>query len=199
MVSRVYVEKKPGFDVEAAGLAAELRDILGIRALTGIRIVNRYDVEGIDEALFERCVPTVFSEPQVDTVSFELPEAAEERLRFAVEFLPGQFDQRADSAAECVQLISQGERPLVRSAKVYLLEGELTDADVEAVRRYVVNPIEARIAPLALPETLAQEVPTPAPVEVLEGFRELDEAGLAGLIAERGLAMDEADIAFCQR
>ncbi|MBE6469263.1 MAG: phosphoribosylformylglycinamidine synthase [Coriobacteriaceae bacterium] len=199
MVSRVYVEKKPGFDVEAAGLAAELRDILGIHALAGIRIVNRYDVEGIDEALFERCVPTVFSEPQVDTVSFELPRAAEERLRFAVEFLPGQFDQRADSAAECVQLISQGERPLVRSAKVYLLEGGLTDADVEAIRRYVVNPIEARIASLELPETLAQEVPAPEPVEVLEGFRALDEAGLAALIADRGLAMDEADIAFCQR
>ena len=199
MVSRVYVEKKPGFDVEAVQLAAELTDILGIQALTGLRIVNRYDVEGIDTELFDRCVPTVFSEPQVDIVSFELPASSDPRLRFAVEFLPGQFDQRADSAAECIQLISQGERPLVRSSKVYLLEGELSDEDIEAVKRYVVNPVEARIASLELPESLVQEAPTPAPVEVLDGFRELDAAGLAALIVERGFAMDEADIAFCQR
>ena len=131
MVSRIYVEKRTGFDVEARQLAAELRDTLGISGLQGLRILNRYDVEGIDAELFERCVPVVFSEPQVDVTYRELP--AHEGPLFAVEALPGQFDQRADSAAECVQLISQGERPTVRCAKVYLLSGELSEADVAAI------------------------------------------------------------------
>ena len=198
MVSRIYVEKKPGFDVEAQQLKAELTEILGVSGLTGVRVINRYDVEGISQELFDSCVPTVFSEPQVDVTYAELPDCGDAPV-FAVEFLPGQFDQRADSASECVQLISQGERPDVRSAKVYVLEGSLAQADVEAIQHYVVNPVEARLASLELPATLKVDVPEPAPVEVLDGFRELDEAGLASVIAERGLAMDEADIAFCQQ
>ena len=198
MVSRIYVEKKPGFDGEAKSLERELRTLLGIESLTGLRLINRYDVEGITPELFASCVPTVFSEPQTDVATEEMPEVAEGASVFAVEFLPGQFDQRADSASECVQLISQGERPLVRSATVYVLEGALSEADVDAVKRYVVNPVEARLAALDKPATLAAEIPEPAPVEVLDGFRELDEAGLAAFIAERGLAMDAADIAFCQ-
>ena len=197
MVSRVYVEKKPGFDVEAQQLKSELVTILGVKGLDSLRLINRYDVEGADEDLFRSCVPTVFSEPQVDFAYDELPAGGV--ATFAVEFLPGQFDQRADSASECIQLISQGERPTVRSAKVYILDGELSDEDVEAIKRYVVNPVEARLATLELPETLTQDVPEPEPVEVIDGFRELDEAGLAAFIAERGLAMDEADIAFCQQ
>ena len=197
MVSRIYVEKKPGFDVEAAQLLSELRDILGVGGLKSLRLVNRYDVEGIDEGLFRSCVPTVFSEPQVDVATDELP--AWDGPVFAVEALPGQFDQRADSASECVQLVSCGERPAVRCAKVYLLDGDLTEADVEAIEHYVVNPVESRLASLGKPETLAMEVVEPAPVEVLDGFRELDEAGLRAFISERGLAMDEADIAFCQQ
>ena len=198
MVSRIYVEKKPGFDVEAQQLKAELTEILGVSGLTGVRVINRYDVEGISQELFDSCVPTVFSEPQVDVTYAELPDCGDAHV-FAVEFLPGQFDQRADSASECVQLISQGERPDVRSAKVYVLEGSLAQADVETIQHYVVNPVEARLASLELPATLKVDVPEPAPVEVLDGFRELDEAGLASVIAERGLAMDEADIAFCQQ
>ena len=197
MVSRVYVEKKPGFDVEAQQLKSELVTILGVKGLDSLRLINRYDVEGADEDLFRSCVPTVFSEPQVDFAYDELPAGGV--ATFAVEFLPGQFDQRADSASECIQLISQGERPTVRSAKIYILDGELSDEDVEAIKRYVVNPVEARLATLELPETLTQDVPEPEPVEVIDGFRELDEAGLAAFIAERGLAMDEADIAFCQQ
>lgn len=197
MVSRVYVEKKPGFDVEAQQLKSELVTILGVKGLDSLRLINRYDVEGADEDLFRSCVPTVFSEPQVDFAYDELPAGGV--ATFAVEFLPGQFDQRADSASECIQLISQGERPTVRSAKVYILDGELSDEDVEAIKRYVVNPVEARLATLELPETLTQDVPEPEPVEVIDGFRELDGAGLAAFIAERGLAMDEADIAFCQQ
>ena len=198
MVSRVYVEKKPGFDVEAQQLLAELRDTLGIEALTGLRVINRYDVEGIDEELFGSCVPTVFSEPQVDFAYDELPEEPGATV-FAVEALPGQFDQRAASAAECVQLISCGERPTVRSAKVYLLSGDLSTEDFDAIKGYVVNPVESRLAELELPKTLTQEIPDPEPVEIIDGFREMDETALASFIAERGLAMDEADIAFCQQ
>lgn len=198
MVSRIYVEKKPGFDVEASQLKAELTSILGISGLDGLRLLNRYDVEGADEELFARCTPVVFSEPQVDVTYDELPDVPGATV-FAVEFLPGQFDQRADSASECIQLISQGERPTVRSAKVYILTGSLSDADVDAIKHYVVNPVEARLASLEKPETLTTEVPDPEPVEVLDGFRELSPEELAAFIAERGLAMDEADIAFCQQ
>ena len=198
MVSRVYVEKKPGFDVEAQQLAHELRDILGIERLEGLRLVNRYDVEGISDELFAQCVPTVFSEPQSDVATLEMP-AADGAAVFAVEYLPGQFDQRADSASECIQLISQGERPEVRSAKVYMLEGALADDDVAAIKHYVINPIEAREASLEPRETLHMEQPVPPMVETVEGFLDLDEAGLAAFIADRGLAMDLADLAFCQR
>ena len=139
MVSRIYVEKKPGFDVEAQQLKGELTEILGIKGIEALRIINRYDVEGIDEELFRSCVPTVFSEPQVDVTYDELP--ASDGAVFAVEFLPGQFDQRADSASECVQLISQGERPAVRSAKVYMISGALDEAAIDAIKHYVVNPV----------------------------------------------------------
>ena len=135
MVSRIYVEKKPGFDVEAQQLKGELTEILGIKGIEALRIINRYDVEGIDEELFRSCVPTVFSEPQVDVTYDELP--ASDGAVFAVEFLPGQFDQRADSASECVQLISQGERPVVRSAKVYIISGALDEAAIEAIKAFL--------------------------------------------------------------
>ena len=188
MVYRIYVEKKPGFDVEANGLKNELTSLLGIKDLTGLRLLNRYDVEGIDEALFNQCVGTVFSEPPVDNTYAELPAA--EGVSFAVEYLPGQFDQRAASAAECIQLISQGERPLVRSARVYLLEGALTPEQVAEIKKYVINPVEAREASLETKETLKMDYPVPAAVAVLEGFNQLDEAGLAKFIEEKSLAMD---------
>ena len=198
MVSRVYVEKKPGFDGEAKALERELRTLLGIDGITNLRIINRYDVEGIDEELFASCVPTVFSEPQTDDASADMPAVADGATVFAVEFLPGQFDQRADSASECIQLISQGERPTVRSAKVYVLEGELSASDVDAVKHYVINPVEAREASLEPKATLATNVPEPEPVEVLEDFLALDDEQLQAFIDERGLAMDLADIKFCQ-
>ena len=196
MVYRIYVEKKPGFDGEAQALQNELCSLLGIEQLTGLRLMNRYDVEGIDQALFDQCVSTVFSEPPVDDTYTELPAWSDSC--FAVEYLPGQFDQRADSAAECIQLISQGERPLVRSARVYLLEGALSDAQIDAIKKYVINPVEAREASLETRATLKMEYPVPAAVAVLEGFNQLDEAGLADFIREKGLAMDLGDIKFCQ-
>ena len=198
MVSRVYVEKKPGFDGEAKALERELRTLLGLDGITNLRIINRYDVEGIDEELFASCVPTVFSEPQTDDASADMPAVADGATVFAVEFLPGQFDQRADSASECIQLISQGERPTVRSAKVYVLEGELSASDVDAVKHYVINPVEAREASLEPKATLATNVPEPELVEVLEDFLTLGDEQLQAFIDERGLAMDLADIKFCQ-
>ena len=197
MVFRVYVEKKPGFDVEAQQLANELTTILGIKALKNVRLVNRYDVEGISEELFAQATPTVFSEPQVDNVSADLPDFGDATV-FAVEYLPGQFDQRADSASECIQLISQGERPTVRSAKVYALEGELSEADVEAIKHYVINPVEAREASLDVKTTLKTQVPVPGKVEVISGFRTMSDAELEQFIEDRGLAMDLADLQFCR-
>ena len=196
MVYRIYVEKKPGFDGEARQLHNELTTLLGIRSLTGLRLLNRYDVEGISEELFRQCAGTVFSEPPVDDVYGELP--AHTGAAFAVEYLPGQFDQRADSAAECIQLISQGERPLVRSARVYLLDGELTAGELEEIKKYVINPVEAREASLDTRDTLQMTYAVPEAVATLTGFNELDEAGLKAFIDEKGLAMDYGDIKFCQ-
>ena len=196
MVYRIYVEKKPGCDGEARQLQNELNSLLGIKELTGLRLLNRYDVEGISEALFDQCVSTVFSEPPVDNTYVTLPRG--EEIAFAVEYLPGQFDQRADSAAECIQLISQGERPLVRSARVYLLEGPLSEEQIAEIKKYVINPVEAREASLEERETLKMEYAVPTAVATLTGFNELDEAGLAAFIQEKGLAMDLGDIKFCQ-
>ena len=158
MVYRIYVEKKPGFDGEAQGLLHELVELVGIANLKGLRLLNRYDVEGIDRDLFDQAIPTVFSEPPVDVTYDELPAA---QTVFAVEYLPGQFDQRADSASQCIQLLSQGERPDVRSARVYLLEGPLTGEDLDAIKKYVINPVEAREASLERRDTLKMEFAIP--------------------------------------
>ena len=197
MLYRVFVEKKPGLDPESAKLLADCRTFLGLAGLERLRVLNRYDLEGLDESLFQRVKGTVLSEPQLDTVTEALsaPDAA---AIFAVEPLPGQFDQRADSAAQCVQLLSQGERPTVRTAKVYVLYGTLTAEDVAAVKGYVINPVESREASLELPETLRQETAVPADVAVLTGFTALDAAGLTALGERMGLAMDGDDLAFLQ-
>ena len=197
MLYRVFVEKKPGLDPESAKLLADCRTFLGLAGLERLRVLNRYDLEGLDESLFQRVKGTVLSEPQLDTVTEALsaPDAA---AIFAVEPLPGQFDQRADSAAQCVQLLSQGERPTVRTAKVYVLYGTLTAEDVAAVKGYVINSVESREASLELPETLRQETAVPADVAVLTGFTALDAAGLTALGERMGLAMDGDDLAFLQ-
>ena len=195
MVYRIYVEKKKDLAKEAADLLHEARELLQIRSLTGVRIINRYDVENIEKDLFDYAVKTVFSEPQLDTVSETIQAQG---AVFAVEYLPGQFDQRADSAAQCIQIISQGERPTVRTAKVYVLAGELSSADVDAIKKYVINPVEAREAALEKPETLKMNYAIPQEVATLEGFLDLDRAGLQALVTKLGLAMDLDDIAFCQ-
>ncbi|MBO5326771.1 MAG: phosphoribosylformylglycinamidine synthase, partial [Clostridia bacterium] len=196
MVYRVFVEKKPELAHEANGLFGELKNLVGLTALEGVRVINRYDVENIDTALFEKAVRTIFSEPQLDIVTDAVD--AKGGIVFAVEPLPGQFDQRADSAAQCIQLQSQGERPTVRSAKVYVLSGKLSDKDVEAVKKYVINAVESREASLEKPETLAIEYAIPSTVATVEGFITLDEKGLSELLDTLGLAMDLDDLKFLQ-
>ena len=177
-------------------MLSELRSLLGLTGLTGLRLINRYDVEGLDEQTFRRAVQTVFSEPQVDIAAAALP--AGEYTAFAVEYLPGQFDQRADSACACIQLMTQGERPAVRTAKVYLLSGEITADDVEKIKRYVINPVEAQEASLDEVQTLQMEYDVPAAVRTVTGFTQLDEAGLTALLDDLGLAMDLDDLKFLQ-
>ncbi len=196
MVYRVYVEKKKELANEAKGLLGEAKNLLGISKLEDIRIFNRYDAENITEELFNYAIGTVFSEPQLDIATSDIDTG--DATVFAVEFLPGQFDQRADSAAQCIQIISQGDRPVIRSAKVYALYGALTDADIAEIKKYVINPVEAREAELTLPETLVAKYDIPTSVKTLDGFLSLDRAGLEQFVKDMGLAMDADDIAFCQ-
>ncbi|HJK58317.1 MAG TPA: phosphoribosylformylglycinamidine synthase, partial [Methanocorpusculum sp.] len=198
MVFRVFVEKKPALANESHALLRELSTLPGVQGVSSLRIINRYDVDNIDADLFAYAKSTVFSEPQIDIVT-DTPALAEDERMFAVEYLPGQFDQRADSAAQCIQLISQKERPIVRTARVYVLGGNISDEVLDRVKKYVINPIESREADLAMPTTLVMSCAAPAKVAVLEGFRELDAAGLADFSARYGLAMDTADLAFCQK
>ena len=198
-VFRCYSEKKPGFDVEAQGLCRQLQEQLGIRALEGVRILNRYDADRIAPEVYEAAKTVVFSEPQVDDVydeQFPVPEAPHSVL--AVEALPGQFDQRADSCAQCIQLQSGVDRPLIAAAKVYLLMGTLSEGDLDKIRRYLINPVESREASMDKPATLEQEHETPDSVPTVEGFTALDEAGLKDLLDSLGLAMDLDDLKFVQ-
>ncbi|MBR1989025.1 MAG: phosphoribosylformylglycinamidine synthase, partial [Firmicutes bacterium] len=195
MVYRIYVEKREGLTVEADALKSDIVSFLGIKSLTGVRVQNRYDVENIEPELFEYATTTVFSEPQVDVTYRELT-ANEGDIVFAVEYLPGQYDQRADSASQCIQIISQGMRPVVQTARVYILSGSLTDEELAAIKKYVINPVEAREATLETKETLTVVYDTPADVAVLDGFNDMTDADLAGFIAKYGLAMDEDDLRF---
>ena len=197
MVYRIYVEKKKELANEAKALLGDLRSLLQLDKLTDLRILNRYDAENLDAELFEYAEKTVFSEPQLDVLREEIPDGAS--AVFAVEYLPGQFDQRADSAAQCIQIISKGERPTVRTAKIYLLYGELSAEEIEAVKKYVINPVEAREASLEKPATLKTDYSVPTEVETLNGFCKYGEAELADFVRKYGLAMDEDDIAFCQK
>ncbi len=197
MVYRVYVEKKTELAAEARSLKNDLVKLLQIKGLKDLRIVNRYDVENIDKELFDYCKGTVFSEPQLDIVTEELELNSD--AYFAVEFLPGQFDLRANSAEECIQLISKGDRPTVKAAKVYLLYGDLSEADVTEIKKYVINPVESREASLATLDTLKVEYEIPETVATVDGFCGLDEAGLQAMIDDLGLAMDIDDIKFCQQ
>ncbi len=196
MVYRIFVEKKVGFDNEAKSLTKEIKDFLGINKVEKVRVINRYDVEDIEKELFDYAVKTVFSEPQMDDAYSTLEN--DESQVFAVEYLPGQFDQRADSAAQCIQLISQKNRPIVATARVYMVYGEISKEELEAIKKFVINPVESREADLGEKQTLKIQHQIPTEVKVLDGFIDLDKNGLKNFVKEYSLAMDEDDIAFCQ-
>ena len=196
MVYRVYVEKKEGLRHEAAGLLQELRGVLGVSSLDAIRVVNRYDVEMNDDALFQRAVRTVFSEPQVDDAAYDLNYG--EAVAFAVEPLPGQFDQRADSASQCIQLMTRGDRPIVRTAKVYLLTGSMSQEEVDKIKKYLINPVECREASMEKAESLQAVYDVPTAVATVEGFIAMDSDALSALLEKLGLAMDLDDLKFLQ-
>lgn len=196
MVYRIFVEKKEGFDNEARSLLADARELLEINGVTKVRVINRYDAEDIDKDLFDYCVKTVFSEPQMDRASEEADLSGAQV--FAVEYLPGQFDQRADSAAQCIQLVSQKDRPTIRTAKVYAVYGDVSEEQLAAIKKYVINPVESREASLGRAQTLKIDHPVPTEVETLHGFLALDRAGLEAFVNKYALAMDADDIAFCQ-
>jgi len=198
MVYRIFVEKKPGLANEAASLENELKTTLGIKGIRHLRLLNRYDAEKIDANLFSYARTTVFSEPQLDIISDTLIHGSTDRI-FAVESLPGQFDQRAASAEECIQLLSQKERPIVKTAKVYVIEGTISDTEFATIKHYLINPVESREASLELPKSLAVSYPVPGKVEILDGFISLSSDELASFVKSRGLAMDLGDITFCQQ
>lgn len=197
-VYRIYVEKKAQYAVEGETVLSDLRTALQISGIDGVRIINRYDVEEITPENMKRAIPTVFAEPPVDHVFEELPTLKENERMFAVEFLPGQFDQRADSAAQCVQMLCQGDRPIVKYAKIYLLSGKISDADFAKIKHFLINAVESRECGFETYETLKLRYEIPTEIAVLDGFLELDEEGLADFIGRYGLAMDNEDIKFCQ-
>ena len=196
-IKRLFVEKKKGFDIEAGALCHDLNVNLGIKGLSGVRVINRYDIDGLSDEELAQVLPTVFAEPQVDNVTAETLEISEGKF-FAMEYLPGQFDQRADSAAQCTQIMTGGEKPKVRTAKVIVLLGEVSDGELEAVKQYCINPVESREASMDKPVTLDDNIEVPSDVKTIDGFLDLDENGLEQMITEYGLAMDLDDIQFCQ-
>ena len=197
MVYRLYAEKKPGFDIEAQGLLSEIRQNLGVTAADSVRIMRRYDIEGLDQEQFDMSKNIVFSEPNADNVYLEdMPETS--GVVFATAYLPGQYDQCADSAAQCVQLITCKERPRIKCANVYVIGGELSDADVDTIKGYLINPVESSEVTLEKPETLDEVMPVAPDVPVIEGFISLDDDAIDAMVKERGMAMTKADL-ICVR
>ena len=197
-VKRVYVEKKPEYAVQAKDLFHEIKSYLGISALTGVRVLIRYDVENISEETFEKACRGVFAEPPVDILYKETFPAAEGARIFSVEFLPGQFDQRADSAVQCVQFIKEDEKPVIRTATTYVIEGQLTDEQFEAVKHHCINPVDSRETGMEKPETLVTKFDEPADVIIFDGFKDLEEEKLRELYDSLGLAMTFKDFQHIQ-
>ena len=197
-VRRVYVEKKPAFAVQAKDLRHELRKYLGVSGLTGVRVLIRYDVENISDDVFEKACKTVFAEPPVDTLYKESFEMAENARAFSVEFLPGQFDQRADSAVQCVKFLNEEEEPVIRSATTYVIEGEVSNEEFEAIKHHCINPVDSREIGMEKPETLVAKFEEPADVAILDGFQDMPEAELKKRYDSLNLAMTFKDFLHIQ-
>ncbi len=197
-VRRVYVEKKPSFAVKAKELKHEISSYLGIKTVTNVRELIRYDVENISDDVFEKACHTVFAEPPVDDLYLEKFEAADGAHVFSVEFLPGQFDQRADSAVQCVQFLDENAQPIIRSATTYVIEGDITEEEFEAIRNHCINPVDSRETGLQKPETLVTEFKDPEDVKIFDGFRDMEEAPLKELYSSLNLAMTFKDFLHIQ-
>jgi phosphoribosylformylglycinamidine synthase len=202
MVYRIYVEKKAEYAIEANGVKNDIHKTLGIN-IEKVRLFNRYDVEGIEEEDFKKAQNIIFSEPPVDDIYYQLPEFDANVRILAVEFLPGQFDQRADSCAQCISLLTEKDRPEVRSTRVYALygkisNGKITNEDFDKIKQFLINPVEAREASMDKPETLEQKFTIPESVAVIDGFITFNDEELAKFIKDNGLAMEQEDIAFLQ-
>lgn len=197
-IKRLFVEKKKGFDIEAQALKDDLVQNLGLTGLENVRVINRYDIDGITDEELQVVLPVVYAEPQVDNVTFETIDIPASDKYFASEYLPGQFDQRADSAAQCTQIMTEGEKPVVRTAKIVILSGDISDEELEAAKNYSINPVEARPASMDKPLTLNDKLEEPADVITIDGFISMDDGDLEKMIADLGLAMDEDDIRFCR-
>ena len=199
MVKRIYVEKKPEFSVEAKGLLKDLKENLLLENLEDLKMVNRYDVEGINDEIFEKAKNTVFSEPQVDKCfEEEYPFAKEDKI-FGVEYLPGQFDQRANSLSECLQILTEGERPLAKSAKIYVIKGNISTEDLEKIKKYIINPVDSRECTLEKLKTVKDEHPEPKDVAIVEGFIHMTDEDSKKFYDKYGFAMDIEDLKFCQK
>lgn len=198
MICRVFVEKKEEYAVEAGKIFDDIMTVLHPEGLTGLRLLNLYDIEGLDQTTFDKVKKTILSEPVLDNIYNEIPDIPSPHRIFSVEYLPGQYDQRADSAAQCIQLVTLGERPLVRTARVYILLGNISDQDYERIQSYLINPVESRRASLEKPSTLKQNHPQPEKIEILHGFINLDKNQLQDFLTEYSLAMDINDLEFCQ-
>jgi len=197
-VRRIFVEKKSGFDVEARSLFKEISDQLQIKEVEKVRILYRYDIEGISESIYQKARTTIFSEPPVDNVYDEEINFESNDYYFAVEYLPGQYDQRADSAAQCIQILTQAERPTIKNAKVVVLTGSISETDIQKVKDYIINPVDSHVAQIDKPSTLKDELPTPPNVEIIYQFISKTDIELEALLKELGLAMDLNDLKFCQ-
>ena len=197
-VRRVYVEKKPAYAVQAKELKHEISSYLGIKSATNVRVLIRYDVENISDEVFEKACRTVFAEPPVDDLYLEKFEAAEGARIFSVEYLLGQFDQRADSAVQCVQFLDGDAQPIIRSATTYVIEGNVTDEEFDAIKHHCINPVDSRETGLEKPETLVTVFPEPEDVKIFDGFKEMSEADLKALYDSLNLAMTFKDFQHIQ-
>ena len=198
-IRRVFVEKKEGFDVEAEELLHDFRESLGLDHLEGLRLLNRYDITDISNSAYQEACETILAELPVDLIyQEELAAQAEEKI-FAVEYLPGQYDQRADSAEQCIQILNDDEKPTVRVAQLFILEGNLTKDEIDKIKEYYINPVDSREAALKKPESLEMQYNLPEKVETVAGFIKADEEGLKNILAELGLAMSMADLKHTQK
>ena len=198
-VYRIYVEKKPEFAVESDSLISDIKSALGLENLAGLRILNRYDAEGLSREDFDLATPVVFSEPAVDVTYNTLPTVSSNEFVFAVEYLPGQFDQRADSCAQCISLLTGGKRPVIKSAKIYIVSGNLNNDEIASIKKYMINPVESREASLDCFDTLDIKYDIPTTVDTVDGFIYSTEDDLKFMLSDLGLAMDLDDIKFCQK